>query len=204
MSERIPALTTAERYRRQASREILRYAIKTGRATRGTACDMARRGGCSGRIEAHHEDYSLPLDVRWVCRRHHLKIDGHKMARFTPKENQRSDEVVTERQNSDCAANTQFPRLCYSTTYENAPSRSRTENLPNTVEPNTPRNTGVVPPMIADFPPKASRIGGISHFESVTKWSRRAGHVALARCPDCGGSLLDGACSECGYSWRVA
>lgn len=28
------------------------------------------------RVEAHHDDYSRPLDVRWLCRRHHLEHHG--------------------------------------------------------------------------------------------------------------------------------
>ena len=26
------------------------------------------------RVDAHHEDYARPLDVRWLCRRHHMEL----------------------------------------------------------------------------------------------------------------------------------
>lgn len=33
---------------------------------------------CGANAEAHHPDYSKPLDVIWVCRGHHRLIDSFK------------------------------------------------------------------------------------------------------------------------------
>jgi hypothetical protein len=45
-------------------------AVRDGKLVRGT-CERLHEGTCKGRIEAHHEDYSKPLEVRWLCSRHH-------------------------------------------------------------------------------------------------------------------------------------
>lgn len=48
---------------------VVREALRKGHLERGS-CEVG--GGCSGRVEGHHEDYSHPLDVTWLCRSHHL------------------------------------------------------------------------------------------------------------------------------------
>ena len=49
-------------------------AVKAGMLTRPEGCEKCGKGG---RIEGHHEDYSKPLSVLWLCslchRKEHLK-----------------------------------------------------------------------------------------------------------------------------------
>lgn len=45
----------------------LNYEIRAGRMERG-ACEVCG----NAKTDAHHHDYSKPLDVRWLCRRHHI------------------------------------------------------------------------------------------------------------------------------------
>ena len=45
------------------------YALKTGKLTKGD-CEQAGED-CWGAIHAHHDDYSKPLQVRWLCASHH-------------------------------------------------------------------------------------------------------------------------------------
>lgn len=47
------------------------YAIRSGALIR-KPCEV-----CGAiKTEAHHDDYSKPLDVRWLCRKHHLEHHG--------------------------------------------------------------------------------------------------------------------------------
>lgn len=65
-------LSTIARTRRKAKKfpdkmkaqQQLRNAVKTGLVIRPTVCDNCQSGG---RIDGHHEDYSKPLDVMWLC-----------------------------------------------------------------------------------------------------------------------------------------
>lgn len=43
-----------------------RKALKEGRVTR-KACEVCG----NPKTDGHHDDYSRPLDVRWLCRTHH-------------------------------------------------------------------------------------------------------------------------------------
>jgi hypothetical protein len=52
----------------KVARAQAQYAVKMGRLTR-QPCEVGVN--CLGRVEAHHDDYSKPLEVRWLCRRHH-------------------------------------------------------------------------------------------------------------------------------------
>lgn len=56
------------------ARNTLNNTIRAGKITRGTACE-----GCGSNhlIEGHHDDYSKPLEVRWLCRVCHR--DAHRI-----------------------------------------------------------------------------------------------------------------------------
>lgn len=51
------------------ARARLQRAVKDGRVRR-TPCEMCGDPNTHG----HHDDYSKPLDVRWLCRTHHAEV----------------------------------------------------------------------------------------------------------------------------------
>ena len=59
-----------ERYR---ARTAVGNAIRDGRLQR-QPCEE-----CGAPAQAHHEDYGRPLDVRWLCFRHHRKVHGQRV-----------------------------------------------------------------------------------------------------------------------------
>jgi hypothetical protein len=54
-----------------AARERVRRAVQAGRLVRPDRCE-----GCelSVPVQAHHDDYSKPLEVRWLCPACHVAI----------------------------------------------------------------------------------------------------------------------------------
>ncbi len=53
---------------RNAVRMRVVYALRTGRLKR-MPCEVCGET----KAQAHHDDYSKPLDVRWLCQKHHLQ-----------------------------------------------------------------------------------------------------------------------------------
>lgn len=72
------------RFKKKANSAV-RKAIKAGTIT-PQPCEVCG----AQKVDAHHEDYSKPLDVHWLCRRHHaerhLEINRERrMARFASR-----------------------------------------------------------------------------------------------------------------------
>lgn len=55
------------------ARNIVYFAIKSGKLTR-QPCQVCG----NPKVEAHHDDYSKPLDVRWLCHKHHREVHGQQ------------------------------------------------------------------------------------------------------------------------------
>jgi hypothetical protein len=57
-----------------AASVIVNNAVRDGRLEKKHACEVC---GSAGKIHGHHDDYTKPLDVRWLCPQCHL--DWHKL-----------------------------------------------------------------------------------------------------------------------------
>lgn len=57
---------TEEQRRRDIARSYVGVYLRRGELQRGP-CEVCG----DDQVEAHHDDYSKPLEVRWLCRPHH-------------------------------------------------------------------------------------------------------------------------------------
>jgi len=62
---------------KRAAHVALGNAIRDGKLRKGP-CEVG--GDCEGKVQAHHDDYSKPLEVRWLCKRHHEAADQARRA----------------------------------------------------------------------------------------------------------------------------
>jgi hypothetical protein len=53
---------------------LVEYALLCGRLTR-KPCEICGEA----RVDGHHEDYSRPLEVRWLCKLHHRQVHAGKI-----------------------------------------------------------------------------------------------------------------------------
>lgn len=64
-----------ERYRKNHPEKIAAHRVVEGKLRRGKLtrkpCEVC---GSEDRLNAHHDDYSKPLDIRWLCRLHHVQL----------------------------------------------------------------------------------------------------------------------------------
>lgn len=52
------------------ARKLLLNAVKSGKITKQD-CAIP---DCTSETEAHHPDYSKPLEVIWLCKKHHMEL----------------------------------------------------------------------------------------------------------------------------------
>jgi hypothetical protein len=57
---------------KEASRKITQQAIARGELVK-QPCEVCG----SLRVDAHHDDYDKPLEIRWLCRKHHMELHRH-------------------------------------------------------------------------------------------------------------------------------
>ncbi len=74
-----------------AARRKTRVAIKSGRLEKGPCAEC----GSVVDIECHHEDYEKPLDVIWLCKKHHEK-QHHGPVHNSPQQSSTQSTESTE------------------------------------------------------------------------------------------------------------
>jgi hypothetical protein len=55
--------------------------IKAGKLSKGP-CEVC---GTNENVESHHDDYTKPMDIRWLCRKHHR--EHHRNEKLTENQN---------------------------------------------------------------------------------------------------------------------
>jgi hypothetical protein len=65
---------------KRRAHHAVQTAIRRGDMERPATCSVE---GCNAKPHAHHEDYSKPLEVEWICQRHHNAL--HREKRGLPR-----------------------------------------------------------------------------------------------------------------------
>lgn len=70
--ERLRQVNAEHPERARAYATVL-HALKTGRLKKPSQCQAC---GQTKTVQAHHDDYSKRLEVKWLCRECHAKVHG--------------------------------------------------------------------------------------------------------------------------------
>lgn len=65
------AKSIAKHWHKQKARIALNRQVKLGNIIRPKQCPVCKK---YKKVEGHHDDYSKPLEVKWVCRQCHCMI----------------------------------------------------------------------------------------------------------------------------------
>jgi len=77
--ERRAYAVSKQRERRAVNHEKYKARIAVSNGIRSGEIKKGRCSVCGkADAEAHHEDYSKPLSITWLCRSHHLKLHGKR------------------------------------------------------------------------------------------------------------------------------
>ncbi len=59
---------------KQRARDAVRRALDRGELVRPRSCESCQE---AKKLQAHHDDYERPLNVRWLCSKCHTQIHPH-------------------------------------------------------------------------------------------------------------------------------
>lgn len=65
--------------KREAHKQVM-YALRRGQLNK-MPCEVCGQT----KVEAHHENYSIPLNVVWLCKKHHVEADIKRRGRIYPQ-----------------------------------------------------------------------------------------------------------------------
>ncbi|MCK5644180.1 MAG: hypothetical protein KAJ19_25500, partial [Gammaproteobacteria bacterium] len=68
-----------ESRRRANARSYARVYLARGKLIRPDFCSCCGNGGDGSRIEMHHQNYSKPLEITWLCRVCHGAEHGRRV-----------------------------------------------------------------------------------------------------------------------------
>lgn len=84
------------------ARRCVEYALAAGRLKRPRTCSGCGCDDKDHRIEAHHSDYSKPLNVIWLCTPCHRQMDARRRMREGKEPYGKQVKITTTEQEEAC------------------------------------------------------------------------------------------------------